>query len=175
MVRQLCVAHLIRDVRALEASTDPDTRLWSKAVQLQFKKLFRAWWRGWSKAAGRARDLILGACRGWMSEVPEASVLRARIWGERESFFRFLEAPLAEGVRVEPTNNRAERALRPLVMFRRVTQGARCEAGRRWWERVWSARETLHRQGRSFFGYMVDALRATAAGLTPPSVLAAAG
>ena len=173
-MRQLCVAHLIRDVRALEASADADTRLWSKAVQLQFKQLFRAWWRGWGKAAGRARDLILATCRSWMSEVPEASVLRERIWDQRESFFRFLEAAPAEGVRVEPTNNRAERALRPLVMFRRVTQGTRCEAGRRWWERVWSARETLQRQGRSFFGYVVDALRATAGGLTPPSVLAPA-
>lgn len=174
-LRQHCLAHLIRDVRALEVSTDPDVVLWSKAVQRQFGLLFRAWWKGWHKAVRRARDTILATCRRWVSAVPEAATLRSRIDQEAESFFRFLEQPPEDPVKLEPTNNRAERSLRPLVMFRRITQGTRCEAGRRWWERVWSVRETLATQGRNFFGYVLEALNAKGAGLTPPSVLAAAG
>ena len=171
--RQHCLAHLIRDVRAVEKSPDEDAKWWSKTAAELFRRLFRAYHRGWIKAARRARDGLLRICEVWTSAIPDAQTLRDRILKERESFFRFLEAPPAEGVVVEPTNNRAERALRPLVMFRRITQGTRCEAGRRWWERMWSVKQTLGQQGRSLFGYLVETMRATAAGLTPPSVLAA--
>lgn len=172
--RQHCVAHLIRDVRALEKSPDVSTRDWSLTAAELFRRMFRAYNRGWKKPARRARDALLRICEGWMSAIPDAQTVRDRILKERESFFRFLEAPPAEGVVVEPTNNRAERALRPLVMFRRITLGTRCEEGRRWWERMWSVKQTLALRGRRLFGYLVEALRATADGLTPPSVLAAA-
>ena len=67
-------------------------------------------------------------------------------------------------VRIEPTNNAAERELRALVLHRRVTQGTRGEAGRRWWERSWSVRATLGKQQKSFFGFVRETLRAARGG-----------
>ena len=72
---------------------------------------------------------------------------------------------------MEPTNNPAERELRKLVLHRSATQGTRGEAGRRWWERVFSVRATCRKQGRSVFGYLVEAIEAAAAGGPTPRLV----
>ena len=72
------------------------------------------------------------------------------------------------GLGLEPTNNPAERELRKLVLHRSATQGTRGEAGRRWWERVFSVRATCRKQGRSVFGYLVEAIETAAAGGPAP-------
>jgi transposase len=48
---------------------------------------------------------------------------------------------------VEPTNNRAERALRFAVLWRKLLQGTYNEKGDRGVERILSVRETCRLQG----------------------------
>jgi transposase len=59
---------------------------------------------------------------------------------------------------VEPTNNRAKRALRFAVLWRKVMQGTYHEKGDRWVERILSVRETCRLRGVPTFLVLVDAI-----------------
>jgi transposase len=59
---------------------------------------------------------------------------------------------------VEPTNNRAERALRCAVLGRKMMQGTDHEKGDRWVERLLSVRETCRLRGVPTFPVVVDAV-----------------
>ena len=59
---------------------------------------------------------------------------------------------------VEPTNNRAERALRFAVLWRKLMQGTYNEKGDRWVERMLSLRETCRLRGIPTFPVLVDAV-----------------
>src|SRR2546430_1032925 len=59
---------------------------------------------------------------------------------------------------VEPTNNRAERALRFGVLWRKRSQGTASPKGNRWVERILSLKETIRLQVRSTYHPLVDAV-----------------
>src|SRR5215211_7725023 len=59
---------------------------------------------------------------------------------------------------VEPTNNRAERALRFAVLWRKLMQGTYNAKGDRWVERMLSVRETCRLRGMPTFPILVDAV-----------------
>jgi transposase len=65
---------------------------------------------------------------------------------------------------VEPTNNGSERALRPSVIFRKVTNGFRSEWGAQAYGALCSIVETGRRNGRSALTAIRDALAIPAAG-----------
>jgi transposase len=65
---------------------------------------------------------------------------------------------------VEPTNNESERALRPSVIFRKVTNGFRSEWGAKTYAALCSIVETGRRNGRSALTAIRDALATPAAG-----------
>ena len=65
---------------------------------------------------------------------------------------------------VEPTNNESERALRPSVIFRKVTNGFRSEWGARAYAALCSIVETGRRNGRSALTAIRDALATPGAG-----------
>lgn len=64
---------------------------------------------------------------------------------------------------VGPTNNESERALRPSVIFRKVTNGFRSEWGAKVYADLCSIVETARRNGRSALAAIRDALAAPAA------------
>ena len=76
--------------------------------------------------------------------------------------------PQSEGV--EPTNNRAERGLRHAVIYRKLSQGSRCERGALATERLLSAAISCRLQGRSLFAYLVEVAQATIRGQPPPAL-----
>ena len=59
---------------------------------------------------------------------------------------------------VEPTNNAAERGLRPAVIYRRLSLGSRSQGGERTIERLLSVDQTCLLQRRSLYTYLADAL-----------------
>ena len=61
---------------------------------------------------------------------------------------------------VEPTNNRAERALRFAVLWRKRSLGTQSEKGNRWVERILSLKETCRLQAKSTFQVLLDCIRA---------------
>ena len=61
---------------------------------------------------------------------------------------------------IEPTNNRAERALRGPVIHRKLSQGTQSNNGERFAERVLSAATTCRLQHRSLFTYLSELITA---------------
>jgi transposase len=59
---------------------------------------------------------------------------------------------------VEPTNNRAERALRFGVLWRKRSLGTASAKGNRWVERILSLKETCRLQARATYAVLVDAV-----------------
>jgi hypothetical protein len=64
---------------------------------------------------------------------------------KKEWIFRFVIDP-----DVEPTNNRAERALRPSVIYRKISGGSRSEKGAEIYTRIYSVYYTSKLRGKNF-------------------------
>jgi transposase len=74
---------------------------------------------------------------------------------------------------VEPTNNGAERALRPAVLWRKGSFGSDSEAGSRFAERLLTVVATCRQQGRRLLDFLVAAGEAALQGTAAPSLLPA--
>ena len=72
---------------------------------------------------------------------------------------------------IEPTNNTAERALRPAVIYRKLSFGTQSASGSRFIERILTVSKTCRLQNRSPFQYLVAAMKAHFSQQTPPSLL----
>jgi transposase len=71
----------------------------------------------------------------------------------------------------EPTNNAAERALRPAVLWRKGSFGADGEDGSRFAERLLTVVATCRQQRRPLLEFLVAAGEAASQGNQPPSLL----
>ena len=74
---------------------------------------------------------------------------------------------------VEPTNDAAERALRPAVLWRKGSFGSASEAGSRFAERLLTVGASCRQQGRPVLALLVAAGEAALRGSPPPSLLPA--
>jgi transposase len=72
---------------------------------------------------------------------------------------------------VEVTNNRAERAIRPAVLWRSSSQGTRTDQGEQFVGGMLTVTETLKLQGRDILSWLTEAICALRLGSTPPSLL----
>ena len=133
-VQQRCWAHLLRDIHDLVAQHPDDQGLadWTAGVHTIYAAAVA--WAADATAAGtlpilreRARDRfqaeLVTSCRAQPATAPQA-VLCARIERYQAELFTFVADPV-----VPPTNNAAERALRPLVIARKVSGGTRSDSG----------------------------------------------
>lgn len=77
---------------------------------------------------------------------------------------------------VEPTNNasapRGNPALRPAVIWRKLSFGTQSAGGSRFVETILTVVETCPRRPRNSFAYITSAVQAHFAGQRPPSLLA---
>jgi transposase len=171
---QFCLAHLIRDVKYLTTLGDRATSKYGDRVLDHLRGLFRVIHRRQSMSEERfqqtlerrRRALVATAKRApWGSE---AQNMADRFRRHGDAYFRFITTP-----GVAPTNNLAEQAIRFVVIDRRITQGTRGEAGRRWSERIWTAMASCAQQGRSAFDFIERSVQAHFSGQPPPSLLTA--
>ena len=173
--RQVCWAHLTRDFRGLVARGGP-TAVLGEAALVQVQALFTAWHqfqagtldrRGLQQAIRRIdEDLAALLHRGQTHPDPDAAGLcRAvlRVWPALWTF--------AEVEGVEPTNNAAERALRPAVLWRKGSRGTRSAAGARFVERLLTVSATCRQHGRSVFAYLTEVCTAAQRGTPVPSLV----
>lgn len=82
----------------------------------------------------------------------KALTLQARLGRHHDEWLVFVDDP-----RVPPTNNHAERKLRPLVVLRKTTFGHRTEAGAKRMARIMTVQETAKAHGHKtsdFFYYL---------------------
>jgi transposase len=169
---QFCWSHLIRDVKYLVTLPDAVTRRFGEKLLEKIKHLFRAWHRRdqmpekrWSREADRAQRAVLKVARRAPGR-SEAQNIAERFRRHGEHYFRFLTMP-----GVEPTNNAMEQRFRFVVIDRKITQGTRGEAGRRWCERIWTVLATCAQQGRSAFDFLYDSIVAYFTKQPSPSLL----
>ena len=72
---------------------------------------------------------------------------------------------------VEPTNNAAERSIRPGVLWRKGSGGTQSEAGGRFVESMLTVVSTLKQQQRNVLAYLTAACEAALRGKAAPSLL----
>jgi hypothetical protein len=72
---------------------------------------------------------------------------------------------------IEPTNNTAERAIRPGVLWRKGSFGTQSAQGSRFVEAMMTVVATLKQQHRDVLAYMTEACQAAYMGVPAPSLL----
>ena len=92
----------------------------------------------------------------------DAGRFARRLLREMDSLWVFL---VQHGV--EPTNNRAERALRFGVQWRKRSLGTASDKGNRWVERLLSLKETCRLRAVSTYQVLVDAMTSLCTGQQP--------
>jgi transposase len=173
--RQLCWAHLIRDFQAVVDRGGPSKALGEQLLCLA-EDVFHRWYRVRDGTLRRASlRTYIGSQRPWLRDLL-ASGMRSRCAKTAAFCGNLLEREPAlwtfvrvEGV--EPTNNAAERALRPAVLWRRRSFGCHSAAGCRFVERMLTVVQTLRLQERGVIDYLVEAISAHRQGLTAPNLL----
>ncbi len=166
--RQVCWSHLIRDfIRISERSGQPG-RIGASLLGSAYV-LFR--WRTAGKSAAQfeplqrriERALIRGRDQTICSRTAGtcANLLRSL-----PSLWTFLRNP-----RVEPTNNDAERALRTIVIKRKISGPTRSRRGDEFIARAFTAHESCRRQGRDLWDFLHQAVTAWIDKTAPPSLL----
>jgi len=173
----LCWSHLDRDFLGWVGHASAASAI-ARWLSDETRRLFTQWHafqRGECDQAGLAARLedVQSAVRaalswGAASGVPKFQGLCRNLQDRWESLWTF-----ARVAGVEPTNNRAERALRFAVLLRKRSGGTRSEHGDRFIERLLTVRETCRLQGRSMHDYLLDAITAALHGRPAPSLLPA--
>ena len=72
---------------------------------------------------------------------------------------------------VEPTNNSAERALRPAVIWRNLSFGSQSQACPKFVARMLTVNHSLKLQGRSVLDFLTQSCLAARLGIQPPSLI----
>ena len=181
--RQACWAHLKRDFTAIAERSGVSQEI-GEALLFRERRLFR-WWhqvRDGTLSRQEFKALVQPLREGLKAELEGAASLPI---GDQE------KTPLAKTVRtcrqllkvectlwtfvdipgVEPTNNHAERALRPAVIWRRTSFGSQSRAGSLFVSRMLTVVTSLKAQHADVLEFLTQACRAARTGLTPPSLI----
>ena len=175
--RQLCWAHLLRDFEWI-AEFGAGAAGIGKALVGETNLMFR-WWHE-LKSGGLTRSGFQERILPLMARV-EALLEQCAGSGHTKSARKCeeilkLRAALGTFVwreGVEPTNNAAERALRPAVLWRKGSFGSASERGSRFVERMLTVSATCRQQGRNILDYLTAACEAHERGEPVPSLLPA--
>lgn len=173
--RQVCWAHLKRDFQGW-VDTGGVGAVWGKALLEQTRQLFLLYHRVRAGTLQRTtfqhRMALLRAEVSYLLRRAEACE-NPTVSGQAHAMLQ-LEPALwtfvsVEGV--EPTNNRAERALRHAVLWRKTSGGTQSARGSCFVERILTVVATLRQQGRDVLEFLTGAVRAHLLGHPPPSLL----
>lgn len=175
LLRQLCWAHLLRDFQAFVERGGPSQTL-GEDLLAQARLIFD----GWPKV--RDGTLSHSAFQEKMQPVqvkvgellrqgtdcahPKTAATCRDILKREAALWTFVRVP-----GVEPTNNLAERLIRPGVLWRKRSFGTQSQAGSLFTERIMTVVTTLKQQQRHVLDYLVAACEAANEGKPAPSLL----
>ena len=174
--RQLCWAHLKRNWQAFRERDGP-VGVWGAEASELIDQLFAVWYRF------RAGELDRAGLQAQMAPVERdlrALVERGRDalpWEKARGFCRDLllvwpalwTFVTVEGV--EPTNNAAERALRPAVLWRKGCFGTQSASGSRFVAHILTVTATCRQQERHVLTFLTEAVAAHWAGRPAPTLI----
>jgi transposase len=161
--RQTCLAHLIRRARGLSERKDPELAWFGRRVLAELQRLVH--WAHTPPTAGQVQTWyarMVHLLHQYRSRQDEAGKFARTLDRELGTLWTFVVEP-----DVDPTNNRAERALRFAVLWRKLMQGTYNEKGDRWVERILSVRETCRLRGLPTFPVLVEAVTCSFNGQHP--------
>ncbi len=174
--RQLCWAHLRRDFQAMAERGGEAADIGQQLV-VYTEVLFALWYkvrdgtrsRRWlaRQLADVRADVALLLEQGCACGCAATAATCRDILAVEPALWTFTQV-----AGVEPTNNAAERALRPAVLWRKRSFGSWSEAGCRRVERLLSVVQTLRLQQRDVLGYLSEAVAAYRSNHPAPKVLA---
>jgi transposase len=181
--RQVCWAHLKRDFIQISERVGASAEI-GESLLAQEKLLFNLWhqFRNEQLTRSELRHAVEPIQAKFSTILMEAAELPI---GEHE------KTPLAKTVRtcrnllklevslwlfvreegVEPTNNAAERAIRPAVIWRRTSFGSDSAAGSEFVSRLLTVVSSLNLQERNILDFLVESISAARSGEIPPSLL----
>jgi transposase len=162
-IHQSCLAHVLRRVRELlSRATRGAVRFPRQVIALLTEAIHErntGAWVSWPDAQRDRRraefDDRLLALVSRRRGVPEYATLSKHLRNHLEQWFAFVFDP-----RVEPTNWKAEQAIRPAVVNRKVWGGNRTRAGADTQQALMSVFETCRRHARSVLDHVSLTLRA---------------
>jgi transposase len=172
--RQVCWAHLKRNLAAFTTWGGP-TGPWGEDALALIERLFATWHRfrtGELDRAGvqAAMAPVQTQMRALLERGSDLSPPRAlcqdllALW---PALWTFVTVP-----GIEPTNNAAEQALRPAVLWRKGCFGAHSDAGNLFVARILTVAATCRQQQRHLLTFLADAVRAHRASLPAPTLIA---
>ena len=173
--RQLCWAHLLRDFEAMRARGGGSEEI-GDALLAQAHQMF-AWWhrvregtlqrstfRSYMTPLRREVERLLDV--GSRCGVPKTAGTCRDILKRRQALWTFVQV-----AGVEPTNNTAERSIRPGVLWRKGSFGTQSAEGSRFVESMLTVVTTLKQQQRNVLEYLTAACEAALWGEAAPSLL----
>jgi transposase len=176
--RQVCWAHLIREFRRIAAYNHHQRPLGERLLAIA-TRIFAAWHRFRAVAIDRPTLLVeLAPLQDELRRAledgldPPHAVVAGALCGNLLDSWPALWT-FAHVAGVEPTNNAAERALRPAVLWRKGSFGTQSDGGSRFVERLLTVAATCKQQGRGLLDFLVTAVTAARLGLPPPSLVPA--
>jgi transposase len=179
--RQVCLAHLKRDFTAMAERSGVSAEIGQALLDI-IHDVFALWY-----------DFRVGMI--------SRAGLRAQIWPLRQDLNQVLRAAVSFGTKgktpldktartcaqilkvepaiwtfvehpgVEPTNNAAERAIRPAVLWRKVCLGAQSQAGAEFVAAALTVIMSLQAQDRNVLDYLTDVFEAHTRRLPMPALL----
>jgi len=181
--RQLCWAHLIRDLTAMAERRGASGEIGAQLL-VQQQQLFAHWhqWKdgllAWPQLQHRCHPIRL-AFEATLQQVVDLGCERAERtpWAQtvrtcrqlvlrKQALWSFLETP-----GIEPTNNAAERALRQSVIHRKISHGVQSRAGGLCRSRLLTVTATLRQQGRDVWSFLEEAWIAHRLGGVMPTLV----
>jgi transposase len=173
--RQLCWAHLVRDIEAMIARGGQSREI-GEALRAQAHQRFHWWHRVRDGTLAHASfgtymrpirqevERLLEA--GQTCGVPKTEGVCRDILKRRQALWTFVRH---EGV--APTNNVAERAIRPGVLWRKGSFGTHSPEGSRFVEAMMTIVATLKQQHCNVLDYLTAACQAALCDEPAPSLL----
>jgi len=146
---QICWTHLLRNSKDL-AEHYPEARYIHKRMKFIFRKA----------KEGEKKNKLLG----WIDLMASRTYTHSEVFkfvksicrNHKDDLFRFVEHP-----EIEPTNNLAERGIRPVVVIRKISGGSRSDKGAETTCRLLSVLQTAKLQSRDYIGFMNNLLQTT--------------
>jgi transposase len=177
--RQVCWAHLLRDIEAMIARGGCSREI-GEALRAQARQMFHWWHRvrdgtlapasfaSYMRPIRREVERLLEA--GQTCGVPKTEGTCREMLKLRQALWTFVRHP-----EVEPTNNAAARAIRPGVLWRKGSFGTQSADGSRFVEAMMTLVATLKQQHRQVLNYLTTACEAALQGQPIPSLLPSPG
>jgi transposase len=174
--RQVCLAHLKRNVTAFAERGGPVGE-WGRELSATFDAIFAAWHDFTDQGRDRARLVatiapLQATVHTLLDYGPHHISWQARSFCADVSTLEPALWTFVTTDGVEPTNNAAERALRPAVLWRKGCFGADRDDGIVFVARILTVRETCRPQQKPLFRFLTEAIVAYRDGRSPPPLFA---